>query len=99
MNNQERPQLRISPKQIADSLTVTCPCGNKLFEEGIVFKKLSPLISPSGKEEYFPIQVIVCKKCGKVPDIFDTENIVPEELKTKVSTITTFNPNTVINTK
>jgi hypothetical protein len=82
MQQSEQPQLRISPEQISNSPTVECECGSKMFEEGMLFKKLSPLISPTGREEVFPIQIIVCKKCGKVPAIFDREGIVPDDLKT-----------------
>jgi hypothetical protein len=79
---QEEPKMRITPDQIANSQTIECACGNKLFEEGMIFKKLSPIISPTGREEIFPIQVIVCKKCGKIPDVFDLEGVVPKELLT-----------------
>jgi hypothetical protein len=30
-------------------------------------KRLSPLLSPTGKEERIPMEVILCKTCGKVP--------------------------------
>jgi len=82
MAQQEQPQFRISPEHIINSPTVECECGGKLFEEGIMFKKLSPLISPTGREEFFPMQLILCKKCGKVPQAFDKEGIIPDELKT-----------------
>ena len=85
MNNQQmgQQQLRISADQVSNATTLSCACGGQIFEEGSIFKKLSALISPSGREEMFPIQVIVCKKCGKVPAIFDKENIVPDNLKSK----------------
>lgn len=59
-------------------------CGekNKLFEKKLLFKKLSPLLSPSGQEEMVPLEVIVCTKCGKVPKFFyERAKDVPEELR------------------
>ena len=76
-------RMRITPEQIADSKTIECRCGNKLFEEGFIFKRLSAIISPSGREEVFPIQVVICKKCGKIPEEFDHDGVVPEELVSK----------------
>ena len=73
-------QLRITPEQIASSPTIACDCGSKLFEEGMIFKKLSPIISPTGREEVFPIQVVLCKGCGKIPSIFDIDGVIPKEL-------------------
>jgi hypothetical protein len=39
-------------------------------------------MSPSGKEELIPAEIITCKKCGKVPKFFsDAAKGIPEELK------------------
>ena len=57
----------MSPAALLDSPNVVCECGSKLFHEAIVLKKVSALISPTGKEELYPIPVYVCEKCGKIP--------------------------------
>lgn len=45
-------------------------CGSKIFHEAVVLKKVSMLLSGTGKEELVPIPVYVCDKCGKIPDEF-----------------------------
>lgn len=49
--------------------TMKCEdCGNTVFIPAFFLKRLSPLISPTGKEALIPIQVYSCGNCGKVPD-------------------------------
>ena len=72
---------QITPEIIRDSKNVQCDCGGFLFTEKMMFKKISAIISPTGKEEVVPMSVIVCDKCGKVPEIFDSQNILPKEIK------------------
>jgi hypothetical protein len=76
--NLQPPALTLSI--LRDSKTFACDCGGKFFEEGMFFKKISPIVSPSGKEEMYPMGVIICKKCGKVPTALNKENLVPQEL-------------------
>lgn len=75
--------MRVTKKMILDSPTFKCECGGMIFQEGIFFKKISPLISPTAKEEIVPINLVFCTKCGLVPRELDKENELPEELKTK----------------
>jgi hypothetical protein len=59
-----------------------CTGGNKLFDKKYLYKKLSPLVSPTGKAELFPLEVLVCTKCGKVPKFFyEKAKDFPEDLK------------------
>lgn len=58
---------------IVDSPNIVCECGCKTFIEGAVLKKVSQIISPTGREEIMPIPVFVCSECGKVPKYY-TEN-------------------------
>ena len=79
----QQPQgLKITPDMIRASKNVACECGGMLFTEKIFFKRISPLISQSGKEEMIPMPVFVCEKCGKVPQVFDSQNVLPDEIKT-----------------
>lgn len=80
---QNRVQMKVTPEMIKNSKTVTCECGGMLFQEKIFFKILSPLISPSGKEELVPMPVFVCANCGGVPSFFDSQNILPEQVKAR----------------
>jgi len=76
-----RPQ--ITPDMIKNSPNITCDCGGMLFTEKLFFKKISALLSGSGKEEVAPMPVMVCENCGAVPSVFDPQNILPEEIKAK----------------
>lgn len=59
-----------------------CEGGNMLWESSMLFKRLSPLMSPSGKEELIPAEVVVCRKCGKVPKFFfEAAKGIPDDLK------------------
>lgn len=61
---------------------IKCEGGNMLWDSLMLFKKISPLMSPSGKEELLPAEIIVCKKCGKIPQFFwEKAKEIPEELR------------------
>jgi hypothetical protein len=34
------------------------------------FKELSPMMSPSGKEELIPVETYRCSACGSIPSRF-----------------------------
>jgi len=61
---------------------IKCEGGNMLWDSSLLFKKVSPLMSPSGKEELLPAEVIICKKCGKIPQFFwEKAKEIPEEMR------------------
>lgn len=78
-NKMPRPQ--ITPEMLRNSRNVLCDCGGMIFSEKLFFKRISPLISPTGREEFAPMPIIVCEKCGKVPSLFDTNNVLPDEIR------------------
>lgn len=84
---QDVPKVNITSEMIANSQTIKCECGGMVFTEKMIFKKLSALLSPSGKEEFLPLNAMICEKCGKIPTIFDQTNIFPKELKATKLTI------------
>lgn len=46
---------------------ITCEnCGNYTFEEVVLMKKLSALLSPTGKEAIIPIPSFACNACGYI---------------------------------
>jgi Zn finger protein HypA/HybF involved in hydrogenase expression len=48
--------------------TITCKeCGNASFIESYFLKRISALVSPTGKEAIVPIQVFACGNCGSIP--------------------------------
>jgi len=84
MENQ-KPKIDISGAPWAE-----CCGGPQFFEITYMFKRISAIISPSGKEEYLPIEMVVCKKCGKVPAwAWSRYPDLPEELKSQEKTILT----------
>lgn len=74
---------RISADMIKNAKVVECDCGGKLFSEKVILKKILSFVSPTGKDEIFPMNLLVCEKCGLVPKELDPENVIPEEFKTK----------------
>tara|TARA_B100000214_G_scaffold334337_1_gene276982 strand:- start:1719 stop:1973 length:255 start_codon:yes stop_codon:yes gene_type:complete len=60
-----KPQPQID---LTDADTIQCEdCGNAAFTPAFFLKKISALVSPTGKESIVPIQVFTCGSCGKVP--------------------------------
>jgi len=58
------------PQQIDISKadTITCDdCGNASFIQAFFLKKISALMSPTGKEAIVPMQVFSCGNCGAIP--------------------------------
>ena len=70
-------------------------CENYFFESIHMYKKVSSFVSQTRKEENIRIDIIVCKKCKKIPDFVWKKlpsfliNDIPDEYKpdTKDSTI------------
>lgn len=76
-----RPQ--ITPQMLKNSQNIVCDCGGMIFTEKLFFKKISALLSPSGREEIAPMPIMVCEDCHRVPTLFDIQNILPDEIKAK----------------
>jgi hypothetical protein len=61
----------IAPRLDVDSLPwVECSCGGRLFDSAVMVKRVSPLLSPTAKEEIIPADIIICRTCGKIPDFY-----------------------------
>jgi len=41
-------------------------CENQGFEEVLLLRKVSALVSPTGKEAIVPVAVFACAKCGNI---------------------------------
>jgi len=79
--NQRMQRPQITPDMLRNSRNVVCDCGGMIFSEKLFFKKISALISSNGREELVPMPIIVCERCGKVPSAFDTNNVLPAEIR------------------
>jgi hypothetical protein len=80
MDLNQQPRIKITPDMFKNFKTIACDCGGKIFHTGFVFKKLSALVSPTGKEELYPIEVLICEACGKVPTEFNENKMLPDEV-------------------
>lgn len=50
---------------ISKAQDVVCDnCGNYTFNEVVLMKRVSPLVSPTGKEAIVPIPTFACNACG-----------------------------------
>ena len=53
---------------ISKTDTIVCEnCGNASFIQAFFLKKVSALVSPTGKEAIVPMQVFSCGNCGSIP--------------------------------
>ena len=58
------PQAQINKKA---KETIVCEkCGNQTFSMAFLFKKISAVLSPNGKESMIPLQVYKCDECGHI---------------------------------
>ena len=78
-----RPQKPIpKPKQqvqvdLEDAETMICQkCGNKIFIQGYVIKRISAIVSPTGKEMIAPVQVFNCGNCGEILPLADVNELI-----------------------
>ena len=69
-----KPDPRQMQQQMPDLSTATdiiCEnCGNMTFQEVLLMKKVSALVSPNGKEGIVPIPTFSCVACGYVNKMF-----------------------------
>jgi len=60
------------PKQqvkvdLSDADTMKCQkCGNPIFIQGYIIKRISAIVSPTGQEVIAPVQVFNCGNCGEL---------------------------------
>ena len=51
-------------------------CGNTVFIQGYVIKKISAIVSPTGKEVIAPIQVFNCGNCGEMLPLQELDEFI-----------------------
>tara|TARA_Y100000361_G_C11082188_1_gene301636 strand:- start:386 stop:598 length:213 start_codon:yes stop_codon:yes gene_type:complete len=60
----QNTQVNINPDDLVD---VVCEkCGNQTFSMAFLFKKISAVLSPNGKESMIPLQIYKCDECGHI---------------------------------
>lgn len=65
---QQQQQINVDLSQADD---ITCEnCGNYTFNEVLLMKRLSALISPNGQESIVPIPTFACNACGFINQQF-----------------------------
>ena len=70
IGGQKPPGAQINVK-LTDLKDICCEnCGGKYFRAVHAFKKLSALISPSGKEQIVPVPTYRCDDCGYINEEF-----------------------------
>lgn len=62
------PNINLNASELP---TIKCRCGNFTFASSFILKKVSALVSPSGKETIAPIQIFTCIYCGSILPIGD----------------------------
>ena len=72
-------QQTLDPQIVRDAKFVKCDCGGTMFSEKLMLKKISAIVSPTGQQEIFPMNVLVCELCGKVPSELNPGNLIPDE--------------------
>lgn len=55
-------------------------CGCQVFEQGVMLREISALMTGTGQPGLIPIPVFVCSECGHV-----NEQFIPAELRTPKS--------------
>ena len=69
--------MNFEPKiDISQTTSVECEeCGGTVFEQGLVLRKASGLLTGSDKPSYIPIPVFTCKKCNHINSDFKPKEI------------------------
>ena len=64
----ESPGLQIDPSMLKD---ICCDqCGGRYFRQVNAFKRISALVSPTGKEQIIPVPTYRCDDCGYINEEF-----------------------------
>lgn len=77
MTQQMNPNIQLDLQSMP---SMECEhCSHDKYKQIFIMKKVSALVSPTGKETIVPIQLFACDSCGEVPSAFDKETKDTEE--------------------
>ena len=69
-----QPNLNVDIKQ---TTSVTCEeCGGTIFEQALIIRRVSAILTGQGKPGFMPIPVFRCSDCGHV-----NKDFVPKEIQ------------------
>ena len=76
-----KPQKPLPQQQVqidlSDADTMKCQkCENSIFIQVYVIKKISAIVSPTGKEVIAPIQVFNCGNCGEMLPLQELDELI-----------------------
>ena len=76
-----KPQKPLPQQQVQvdlkDADTMKCQsCGNSIFIQGYVIKRISAIVSPTGEEVIAPIQVFNCGNCGEILPLQELDELI-----------------------
>ena len=72
-NNEQQPQMNIDFSQTTSEVCEKCE--NDTFQQVFQMRKLSTLLSPTGKPTMIPIQAFACTKCDHInPEFLPKED-------------------------
>ena len=75
-DNNQAPSNSLDSVDLTHAKTLECEkCQCKGFKQSLMIKKLSALISPTGKESMVPVAVFACEHCGHINKEFETAQI------------------------
>ena len=63
--------LNVDPSSLKDIKCENCGC--KFFRQVHAFKRVSALVSPTGKEQIVPVPTFRCDECGFINEDFRIE--------------------------
>lgn len=73
----QTPQLNFG---LNDTSPVNCTsCDNQIFQQGVIFRKVSKLVAGTDKDALVPVNVPYCTKCGEA-----LQELLPAELRTPI---------------
>ena len=76
-----RPMKPLPKQQVkidlSDADTMKCQkCGNSIFIQGYVIKRISAIVSPTGEEVIAPVQVFNCGNCGTMLPLKELDELI-----------------------
>ena len=73
-----RVNVNLSLKDLGEVICENCE--GDIFQEGVMIRSVSPLLTGNGREGIYPIPVFFCVKCHE-----PLEQYLPQELRRKVA--------------
>ena len=72
MNPGQQANINLNPEDLEDVLCEKCE--SQTFSQVFLFKKLSAVLSPNGKDTFVPMQTYKCTDCGHINKEFLAKN-------------------------